>query len=116
MLVSYRQDAEAQNAKLQDQLDSLGKTLTELVLDDSPESSQGADDALDREAAISQLREERATANASKALLHVLVEKSEKETESQHPSVHQTNSWGPNNSGNQVATNFGGIHWTAGSR
>jgi hypothetical protein len=90
----------------------ISTTLTELVCDNSPEPSE--DDSEDRGAAIAQVKEERATLNASKALLEELFAKCNEEinAQAQGPSVTQENKFGDNNHGNQVGINHGGITQT----
>ena len=90
----------------------MSKRLSELMLDDNPEP--GENDVQEREATITQMKEERATLNASKALLEELVAKSKQEIKREGPTINQQNQFGDNSSGAQVGVNHGGIQWTSG--
>lgn len=115
MLISNRKTAEEQNAKLGSQIEAMGKTLTELmVLDENPEPSEDGNVILDREAAMSQVREEHAAVLASTKLLQELIVRSEQVIKTQQPAITQTNTFGNNERGVQMGTNSGSFSMTNG--
>jgi hypothetical protein len=59
------------------------------------------------------MKKERATLNASKALLEELVAKAKQEIKEEGLSITQKNDFGDHNNGAQVAINHGGISWTS---
>lgn len=115
MLISSRQSAKDQNGKLKSQIEAVGQTFTELmVLDENPEPSEDNNEIQDREAVMSQIREERTAIFASKKLLQELIGRSEQEIEKHQPLIMQTNRFGHNDKGFQTGTNSGGISLTVG--
>lgn len=116
MLAADRENRATVDKRIQEQIEAISKQLEQLVLGDRPRPNEA--ESGDLETALSQIKAERASLEACKALVKELGSRLDQESKviSKGVAPSQNNYFGSHSSGAQVGHNTGGITVHHGSR